>query len=327
MWLRLRAVLLASSVVLLAAGANGQAGRAQAGGAQAGSAQAGSAQADAEYEAAISQAVIEFAAEHWQEARALFSRAHQHRPSARTLRGLGFCEFELRHYRQADRYLRLALADTRRPLTAEQRADVSSALERAQAFLGRYQLTVEPAGVNATVTVDGAPLQREADGWLVLDVGEHVLIAHGEQRSQRLQIDVRGGERETLRIRLDPTSADTLSSGDSDEAGERRGGEGGLVPWLLIGGGAAAAVAGGVSFALGRADIATVEDAEDGATLAQLEEAHDRAPILTGVGIALALAGVASATAGVVLLQTAAGTSTELALDLAPGAVRLRAGF
>ena len=293
------------------------------------SAQAADAQADAEYEAAISQAVIEFAAEHWQEARALFLRAHQYRPSARTLRGLGFCEFELRHYRDADRLLRLALADPRRPLTDEQRADVTSALDRAQGFLGRYRLTTQPEG--AAVTIDGAPPRLEADGSLVLDVGEHVLVANAAQHAQqRRAIDVRGGERETLRIVLEPLSGAAAASGSAGggaDFGEPSRGSAQLGPWLLIGGGAAAAIAGSVLFALGRKDVATVEDAKDGATLAELEDAHDRAPILTGVGLAMAIAGVAGAAGGIVWLQTANGEPAEIALGVGAGSLRVRAGF
>jgi tetratricopeptide (TPR) repeat protein len=288
------------------------------------SAQAADAQADAEYEAAISQAVIEFAAEHWQEARALFLRAHQYRPSARTLRGLGFCEFELRHYRDADRLLRLALADTRRPLTAEQSSDVTSALARAQGFLGRYRVTTQPQG--ATMTIDGAAPRFEADGSVLLEVGEHVLVASAPQHAQQRQaVDVRGGEREALRIVLEPLSGSAAAHGAASS--EQRGGAARLAPWLLIGGGAAVAITGAVLFALGRNDVATVEDAEDGATLSELEDAHDRAPVLTGVGIALAIAGVASAAGGIVWLQTADSEPAEIAIDLGPGAVRLRAGF
>src|SRR3954452_13107151 len=56
---------------------------------------------DAAYEAAIAEAVAHFSAAHWSEARALFLRAHEIKPSARTLRGLGVVEFELGHYAEA----------------------------------------------------------------------------------------------------------------------------------------------------------------------------------------------------------------------------------
>src|SRR5262245_44240118 len=67
----------------------------------------------AAYRSAVDDAVSEFAAGRFEEARALFKRAHQLSPNARTLRGLGMTAFELRAYVQAIRELRAALADTR----------------------------------------------------------------------------------------------------------------------------------------------------------------------------------------------------------------------
>jgi outer membrane protein assembly factor BamD (BamD/ComL family) len=46
----------------------------------------------------IGDAVAEYEAGHYQEARALFRQAHEKQPTARTLRGIGMASFELRDY-------------------------------------------------------------------------------------------------------------------------------------------------------------------------------------------------------------------------------------
>src|SRR5262245_12806154 len=50
------------------------------------------------YEQLITRALTEFDARNFAEARALFLQAHALRPTARTLRGIGVTEFELRNY-------------------------------------------------------------------------------------------------------------------------------------------------------------------------------------------------------------------------------------
>jgi hypothetical protein len=47
--------------------------------------------------------VAEFEAGHLEDSRALFTRAHSTQPNARTLRGLGIAEFELRKYVESAR--------------------------------------------------------------------------------------------------------------------------------------------------------------------------------------------------------------------------------
>ena len=61
----------------------------------------------------IGDAVAEYDAGHFQEARALFRQAHEKSPTARTLRGIGMCSFELRDYVEAARALGGVAARTR----------------------------------------------------------------------------------------------------------------------------------------------------------------------------------------------------------------------
>src|SRR3954466_6623521 len=62
-----------------------------------------------EYRRLIGDALKEYGLEHFEESRSLFERAHMLSPSARTERGLGMVEFELRHYVTAQHLLELSL--------------------------------------------------------------------------------------------------------------------------------------------------------------------------------------------------------------------------
>ena len=84
-----------------------------------------------EYREIIEQAVAETERENWNEANALFRRAHQLRPSARTLRGLGMVAFNRKEYVDAVMNLSAALEDSRRPLTDQQREQATGLLEQA----------------------------------------------------------------------------------------------------------------------------------------------------------------------------------------------------
>src|SRR5438270_7301880 len=88
-----------------------------------------------QYRAMLNEAVSEYDARRYEEARALFRRAHELSPNARTLRGIGMASFELREYVEALRALEGSLVEQRRPLTAPQRQQVEGLLERTRAFV------------------------------------------------------------------------------------------------------------------------------------------------------------------------------------------------
>src|SRR5262245_26780211 len=94
--------------------------------------------ASSEYDELIRTALAEMDAGNFAEARALFGKAHAMQPSARTLRGLGYVEFELRRYTQSVRYLRSALQESKRSLEPALRREVERMLERADAYTGRF---------------------------------------------------------------------------------------------------------------------------------------------------------------------------------------------
>lgn len=155
-----------------------------------------------DYDASIQQAIVEFDAGHWDEARALFRQAHAISPSARTWRGLAITAFELRRYVDASQELKAALSDTQKPLTDTQRAELEELLQRTRAFLSSYRLSLQPADL--TLSVDGGPGQPN-DGELLLDPGPHALSFRAPgYLEQRLELHAEAGQHSQLAITLPP---------------------------------------------------------------------------------------------------------------------------
>lgn len=82
-----------------------------------------------------------------------------------------------------------------------------------------------------------------------------------------------------------------------------------LTPWFVAGVGGAVLVAGAVLVGIGYANIASVTNARDGVSLADLSSAHDTAPILTGAGWAAVAVGAAVIAGGVAWGVVNSGTS------------------
>jgi hypothetical protein len=162
-----------------------------------------SAQVQEQYRDVVERAVAEFDAGRFAEASALFSRAHELWPSARTFRVLGMTAFELRSYVRALRALTAALADARRPLDDEHRREVQALIERTQEFVGRYH--VRPSPEQVSLQVDGNPVQLEFDGSLLLEVGNHELLARADGYAPlRQQLFVEGRNDRDLAVELAP---------------------------------------------------------------------------------------------------------------------------
>ena len=156
---------------------------------------------DDQYRSLLEEAIAEYDAGRYAEARALFRRAHERSPNARTLRGIGMAAFELREYAESLRALSAALSERRRPLTDEQRAHVQSLIDRANAYVGRYRVTLVTA--DAELYVDHGLVALGDDRTLVLSLGEHVVEARCPGcETQRRTLQVRGGEEEELRFEV-----------------------------------------------------------------------------------------------------------------------------
>lgn len=159
---------------------------------------------DTEYRRLTDSAVQEHDLGHYEEARALFAKAHEINPNARTWWGMGAAAFEARQYLDAIHFLSQALEDPRKPLTDEQRKNVSSLIVRSREFLVRLRVDVTPK--SASVAVDGVELEPDATGVALLDLGSHEVLvsAPGYQPSTR---GVRWPAGEvTLHVELVPTA-------------------------------------------------------------------------------------------------------------------------
>jgi hypothetical protein len=252
-----------------------------------------------EYDRLLKEALGEFKLGNWTEARALFERAHELKPSARTLRAIGLSAFEEKSYAEAAAYLTAALTDQRRPLTDDQRTEAEYALKRSLGYVAQYDLEILPEG--AEVLVDSRkPIML--DGKLLLDPGKYQLevTADGYQLT-RESIVARPRENLTLRIELSPrgsdgTTAPQAAGGDDDGLTTQQ--------WIGIGVGAAGIVSLGVGAYFGLTAMSKADDAgcenglcSDPASEKLNEEALDAGNVAT---VAL-IAGTVLAGAGVVL--------------------------
>ncbi|MDB4985490.1 MAG: hypothetical protein JWN04_668 [Myxococcaceae bacterium] len=152
------------------------------------------------YEEFVKRGVEEFDQSNWEEAHAMFSRAHALAPNARTWRGIGISAFELRRYVESIDALESSIADTRKPLSPEQREETAALLQRARDYVAVFELKLSPASTR--LTVDGQPT-KPRDGELWLDPGTRSLLAQAPGYiDQREQLHANAGARETLVIAL-----------------------------------------------------------------------------------------------------------------------------
>lgn len=159
-----------------------------------------------QYRDTVREALAEYHAKNFPEARALFMDAHQLYPNARTLRGLGMTSFELRSYAEAIGYLREALASQVKPLEGGLRNETERLLRRAERFVAKVNVSVTPP--NVRLTLDGEPRDLRPGEPILLDVGEHILHfeADGHVPETRT-LHVKGRETETWSIVLNPVPA------------------------------------------------------------------------------------------------------------------------
>lgn len=280
-----------------------------------------------EYAAMIDGALTEFQAGRWAEARALFDRAHATFPNARALRGIGMASFEMADYPAAIAALDGALQSTVRPLTDEQREQVSALLVRARALIGRF--TVPAAAADVRLSVDGVVTAPEGgwpanEGVIVLGVGAHEIVMRDRDgRTARARVTVRGGE--DTAIEIVPPGTATAGGGGTGGASSDPG------PWILAASGAALAIGGAILYGVGASDIAAVNVAPRGTEWSSVAGVYDRAPILTGVGLASLVTGSTLVIVGIAwgldqVLSQPAGRSRSR-LRLSPTGLVLEGSF
>ena len=286
----------------------------------------------AQYRALLEEAVTEYDARHYEEARALFRRANEISPNARTMRGIGMASFELREYIEALRSLEASLADKRRPLTANQRQQVESLLDRTRAFVGRFFLKAAPK--ETVLRVDGTPMVLEGDGSLLLSFGRHSLVAEAAGSiSESRELNVIGGERQELsfQLRPDPNGGRRVAGGGAvapsgDGAGDSDSSSAKAV-WWFAGAGVLAVGAissyfwwRGLSDQLSQCDRAK---STMGMGCDNGDALSSRRRLAIGTTIGTAAAALAVGIAGTVFWSTnsKSESGTALACSPAPGAV------
>lgn len=248
-----------------------------------------------EYTGEIEAALEEYQRGHFEEARGLFQHAHKLAPSARTLRGLGMVEFELRHYVRASELLEASLLDVRKPLTDDQRAEVDKLLRRTRTFVARYTVSIEPASAEVTLELDGAQVDFDARHDLTVSIGEHTLTvrAPGYTMLER-RLDATGGEVAKLPLVL---SADrhTLPAPQAGGPAPSRVTHP-YRPWGVV-----LASVGGLAIAAGTTlGVMALSRAKDAPT--QDGPQSDQATRLAYVSDGVVALGAASAVTGLVLL-------------------------
>jgi hypothetical protein len=290
---------------------------------------------DAAYRATVKDALAEYDARHFEEARILFQRAHEIEPNARTSRGIGMASFELRDYVTAVHALSAALVDNRKPLSPEQREHAQTLLERSRLFVDVYIVEVSPP--DARVIIDGHPAEREPDGTVLLGFGNHIVeVTTPGYVVRTFPVSVRGGEHKELIVNLEPrpqappglaepppspTTAQTPPTASTTAA--PRSGAG----WLLASAGAALlGVAAGTDWIFESDQLASCRNPAEGERCSNESALETRRNVAMGATLGAGAAAVTMAVIGMVT-GAAAPTSASLSCVVVPSGVSCTRAF
>ncbi len=110
----------------------------------------------------------------------------------------------------------------------------------------------------------------------------------------------------------------------SRETSDRAETDAPLLPWILIGGGGALAVTGGVFLVLGESSRASVEDAPQGSRWSDVSGDYDTAAPFGTIGTIGLITGVLAAGAGVAVWIASSSAEAETQVGIGPGTVFVR---
>jgi hypothetical protein len=293
----------------------------------------------AEYREMIQQALHEYERTNFNEAKVFFAQAHARFPSARTMRGLGMCAYELRNYVDAIAWFEQALKSAQRPLTPQMRQEIDGLLKQARSFVTRVQITVQPTW--AKLRLDTRPVDRDPQGVVLVDPGTHELVVEApEHDTVARTIRTTGGEQLTVNIALSPlrkfesqaeTPAPVVAATSSSEQNvDSNSNSSSIAPWIVVGSSAAVAAAGAVLLIVALNDKATVESPK-GQLPTYDRSADERVFPLSVIGITALSLGGAGMIAGLVWNFSSprelAGNKPTTRVELVPGGARLHASF
>jgi tetratricopeptide (TPR) repeat protein len=299
----------------------------------------------AQYRALIEGALDEFNREHWTEAYALFMQAHALEPSARTLRGMAACAFEARQYLRAIEYMRAALSYANKPLDDVQRREGNDLIERAEVFVARATLAIQPA--EARIEVDSVPAERDDQGRLLLDPGLHqIAFSRPGYVTETRSVNVNPGDTLHIALQLAPSvpplttaasATTTPHAHDAQGAPARAADAAATAPaqsrrtWAFITAGAGVALAGTgfALFFLGRDGVQDVEHAciEDGCSNAEVERRIDDRhldALQGGSIVAFALAGASAVVSALLFANGADESETKLSATARGASIEAR---
>lgn len=198
-----------------------------------------SALAQGDFADTVREGLSEFEAGEWAEARTLFLRAHEIRPSAEALRMAGNASYENREYVLSVELLEQALAAEEGALRADRVPMAQEALEAASRFVTR--LTIQ---TRHDVLIDQRTI--EANEEVVLVRGPHELEVNGVGfETQRRHLNLHTAQ-ETVEVTLQVSVGDLQAVEDTPAVDEERSRTGLWVTLGIIG----VAIAGGVVAAI-----------------------------------------------------------------------------
>ncbi|HKP61143.1 MAG TPA: hypothetical protein VJV78_30640 [Polyangiales bacterium] len=289
----------------------------------------------ASYDKLIDSALTEYRLAHWAEAKAYFAQAHALQPNARTLRGLGLVCYELRKYVESIGYFEESLTNKSRPLTDSMRTGVEQLLRDAQRFVTRVDVTLSPNA--ATLTLDGRPVVRDAQGRVLIDAGSHEFAADAEGHMPATRtVSTDGGEQIELSMQLlpsPPSSAPATAAAPAVQLQPSAAADANIDegespwPWVVVGVSGAVMIAGGVLLAVAIADKSKIENAPpDEQYWTEVESAYDRVPVYSTAGAIMLGVGAAGVAAGLAW-KFWPDDDERASLRVVPNGLQLRAAF
>lgn len=223
----------------------------------------------------------------WEEARQLFARSLELKPSPMTRYSLGVAQKETGHFVDALRSFRAFLAAHQTPATASYTGPARTAVTELERHVGRVTIAVEPhppAGL--TLTIDGQPVPQTTAEPREIDPGTHEVVARAPGHDESVaRFAVAAGRSAAVAIPLRPSAPKPPSR---------------TIPFVLLGTGGVLVTSGMAVglFGVGQASGASTRDGSDASAARTKGVVGD---VLGGVG--LAAAGV-----GLVLLLTQGGS-------------------